>query len=112
MSTPHLPGPLLRRLKPPAQRLEPVVRLGKAGATEAFFAALDRALLDHELVKLKFDHFKEEKQALAPDIAARAGAGIVQQVGNVLVLYRPHPEPAKRRFEAAAPRTDTALPGH
>lgn len=112
MSALPLSGPLLRRLKPPAQRLEPVVRLGKAGATEAFFAALDRALLDHELVKLKFDHFKEEKRALAPDIAARARAGIVQQVGNVLVLYRPHPEPAKRRFEAAAPRTDTDLPAH
>lgn len=99
----HLPGPLLRRLKPPAQHLEPVVRLGKAGPTEAFFTALDRALADHELVKMKFDHFKEEKKTLAPEIAARAGAGIVQQVGNVLVLFRPHPDPAKRRFEATEP---------
>lgn len=101
MSAPALPGPLLRRLKPLAARLGPVVRLGKAGLSDGFFAALDRALLDHELVKLKFDHFKEEKKALVPQIAARAGAGIVQRVGNVLVLYRPHPDPAKRRLEPA-----------
>jgi RNA-binding protein len=99
VTAPRIPGPHLRRLKALAQRLEPVVHLGKAGPTDAFFAALDRALDDHELVKLKFDHLREEKKALAPQIAARARAGIVQRVGHVLVLYREQPDAAKRRIE-------------
>jgi RNA-binding protein len=98
VSVPPIPGPRLRRLKSLAQRLEPVVHLGKAGLTDGFFAALDRALDDHELVKLKFDHLKEEKKTLAPQIAARARAGIVQQVGHVLVLYREQPDAAKRKI--------------
>ncbi|MFN0066551.1 MAG: YhbY family RNA-binding protein [Limisphaerales bacterium] len=105
-----LPGPLLRRLKPLAPHLDPVVRLGKAGLSDAFHAALDRALLDHELVKLRFDHLKEQKKPLALAIAARAGAAIVQQVGNVLVLYRPQPDPAKRRFEAPGASADSDSP--
>jgi len=56
--TPPPKGPLLRRLKAAAQRLQPVVRLGKSGPTDAFYAALDAALQQHELVKIKFEEFK------------------------------------------------------
>jgi RNA-binding protein len=84
-------GTQLRALKARAQRLDPVLRVGKAGLTDAFFAALDEALTRHELIKIKFDQFKEQKKTLAPQIVERSQSQLVLRVGNVVVLYRPRP---------------------
>jgi RNA-binding protein len=77
-----------RDLKARAQKLEPVVKLGHAGMSPAFLQSLDAALTQHELVKMKFSDFKEERKALAPQIAAKTRSEIVMQVGNVAVFYR------------------------
>lgn len=71
--------------------LEPVVKVGRAGLTAGFFAALEEALERHELVKVKFEHFKEQKKVLAPELAARTRSHLIQRVGNVAVLYRRKP---------------------
>lgn len=86
-------GAELRALKSRAQHLDPILKVGKAGLTDAFFAAVDRALLQHELVKLKFEDFKEQKKELVPKIVERSGAQLVQRVGNVAVLFRRRPKP-------------------
>jgi RNA-binding protein len=91
-----LPGPVdrqvagreLRELKAKAQRLSPFVKLGKEGLSDSFLAGLDQALSDHELVKVKFEEFKEQKKELAPALAARTRAQIIMRVGNVVVLFR------------------------
>jgi RNA-binding protein len=48
-------------------------------------------LKHHELVKVKFDEFKEQKKELAPQLAEKSGSHLVTRVGNVVVLYRPKP---------------------
>lgn len=101
-----LPGPLLRRLKALGQKLEPVVHIGKSGLSPALLESLEQALRDHELIKARFDAHKEEKKALAPELAARSGSHIVQRVGNVVVLYRPHADPTKRKFAPEPVRAD------
>lgn len=68
------------------------IKLGKGGVTPAFIAALDDALKHKELVKLKFDEFKEEKKELAPQIAERTNSHLVMRVGNVAVYYRKREE--------------------
>ena len=78
-----------RDLKVRAQRLEPVVKLGHDGMSEAFLRGLDEALAQHGLVKMKFSDHKEEKKVLAPQIAERTGSTLVTQVGNVAVFFRP-----------------------
>ena len=82
-----------RELKARAQRLEPVVKIGHAGVTPEFLASLDRALTDHELVKIRFSDFKEEKKTLTPLIAEKTGSELVARVGNVAVFYRRRPIP-------------------
>jgi RNA-binding protein len=77
-----------RDLKARAQRLEPVVKLGHGGMSDAFLKSMDEALLRHELVKMKFSDHKEEKKALAPQIAERTGSALIAQVGNVVVFFR------------------------
>jgi RNA-binding protein len=84
-------GAALRQLKARAQRLEPVLRIGKAGLSEAFYAALHEALDRHELVKVKFDQLKDQKKILVPQIAERSGSQLVLRVGNVAVFFRARP---------------------
>ncbi len=77
-----------RTLKARAQGLEPIVKLGHAGMSDAFLASMEAALTAHGLVKMKFSDHKEEKRTLAPQIAEKTRSAIVMQVGNVAVFYR------------------------
>ncbi len=78
----------LRELKTRAQTLKPVIRLGKTGITPEFLAAFEATFQHTSLVKLRFEHFKDERKALAKQIAEHAGAQLVQQVGHTAVYYR------------------------
>lgn len=79
----------IRELKGRAQLLEPVLKLGHAGASAGFLKGLDEALTLHGLVKVKFTHFKEEKKTIAPLLAEQSGSLMLMRVGNVAVYYRP-----------------------
>ena len=81
----------IRDLKAQAQRLKAKLKIGKEGLSPQFLAALDEVLRHHQLVKVKFDEFKEEKKELAPQLAEKSGSHLVTRVGNVVVLYRPKP---------------------
>lgn len=83
-----------RALKAKAQHLEPIVKLGHAGMTDAFLQSLDTALTLHGLVKMKFTDHKEEKHELIPQIAEKTASTLVMKVGNVAVFYRAKPAPA------------------
>jgi RNA-binding protein len=85
------------QLRSLAQRLDPILHLGKAGVTDAFVASVDQALNDHELIKIKFTAFKETKKPLTEEIATRTNSEFVWIVGHVAVLYRAQSDPAKRR---------------
>lgn len=90
--TEPLSNAVKRELKAKAQTLEPVVKLGHAGLSDAFLKSMNAALATHGLVKMKFTDFKEERKTLAPAIAERTGSALVMQVGNVAVFYRPKAE--------------------
>jgi RNA-binding protein len=83
-----IPNSLKRDLKARAQSLEPILKLGHAGLTDAFVRSLGEALDHHGLVKIRFTDFKEEKKTLAVEIAARVKAELIMRVGNVAVYYR------------------------
>lgn len=79
-------------LKARAHALEPVVQVGQAGVSDALVAEVDRALLAHELIKVKLAGADREVRAsLTQELCARTGAAEVQQVGRVAVLWRPRP---------------------
>ena len=88
-----------RVFKAQAQRLKATLKIGKDGISPQFLVALDDALKHHELVKVKFDDFKDQKKELSPQLAQKSGSHLVTRVGNVIVLYRPVPvqdEPPER----------------
>ncbi len=85
----------IRNLKAQAQRMKATIKLGKEGLSAQFLAALDDALKHRQLVKVKFDDFKDQKKELTPQLAEKSGSHLVTRVGNVVVLYRPKKEEDK-----------------
>lgn len=94
-------------LKALAHPLRPVVIVGQQGITEALLQAVDRALSDHELIKIKFNEFKEkaQKTTLLDRIASSTGCCRVAVIGHTAICYRPHPDPAKRSVRLPLRRT-------
>lgn len=85
----------IRSLKAKAQLMKATIKVGKEGLSPQFIAALNDALTHKELVKVKFDDFKEQKKELSPQLAEKTGSYLVTRVGNVAVLYRPKPPEAE-----------------
>jgi RNA-binding protein len=81
----------IRELKARAQLMKPMLKVGHDGISPAFIAALDEMLKRHELVKVKFADFKDQKKELAPQLAEKTGGELIMRVGNVAVLYRAKP---------------------
>jgi RNA-binding protein len=89
---PPLTNPEIRKLKVTAQRLKATFKVGKAGLSPQFIQSVDEGLQHQELLKVKFDDFKEDKKTLAPVLAEKTSSHLIMQVGNVVVLYRKKPE--------------------
>jgi RNA-binding protein len=76
----------LRRLAHP---MHPIVMLGNAGLTDGVVNELERALTDHELVKVGARvGDRDARDAALATLASRTQAEIVQRIGNVGVFYR------------------------
>lgn len=93
----QLTGPQKRQLKGLAHDLKPIIQIGRAGATEGLVEALDKALSDHELVKVRFLVHKTERKEISRAIAEKTRSHLVGLIGNVTILYRENPDPAKRK---------------
>ena len=85
----------LRKLKAAAQHLEPIVRVGKAGLTGPVLQSIEQALIARQLIKVRFEKERDERDALASQIATDTGAELIMQVGKVAVFYRPVPADRK-----------------
>ncbi len=86
----------LRTLKSMAQQLDPMLRIGRNGLSSAFLKSADEALAHHELVKIRFDEFKEQKKELTAQLANVTSSLVVMRVGHIVVLYRQQPDAARR----------------
>ena len=95
----------IRDLKAQAQRLKATLKIGKEGLSPQFLAALDEVLTHHQLVKVKFDEFKEQKKELAPQLAEKSGSHLITRVGNVVVLFR-----CNELSHCPTPRSSIRLP--
>ena len=88
-----LTGKQRRFLRALAHHLHPVVQIGRGGWAEPIAKELDRALLDHELVKVKVGREAPLKaDDVVAELEAATGASVVQIIGRTLVVFRPHPE--------------------
>lgn len=94
--SPALSGAQRRYLRGLGHGLNPVVLVGDRGAHPGVVRQVDQALLDHELIKVKVHGGNPElRGTIAEALFAEVGGQTVQVIGNVLLVFRPHPEEPK-----------------
>jgi RNA-binding protein len=94
---PPLRGFQKRALRARAHALPAVAQVGDAGLSPGVLAAVDAALRDHELVKVRMRE-PEDKKGQARALARATGAALCGLVGHTVILYRPHPESPRIRL--------------
>ena len=77
-----------KHLRGLAHHLDPVVYVGDKGLSESVMAELDRALDDHELVKVKLWADRDTRKQLVTEISTKSGAILVHSIGGVASFYR------------------------
>ena len=88
-----LTGRQRRTLRALGHALAPVVQLGKGGLSTALLEAVDQALSDHELIKVKLlDSFELDRHDAAMQLAAGTKSEVAQVLGKTILLYRPDPD--------------------
>jgi RNA-binding protein len=105
--------PLRRQLRGLGHALDPVVQVGKQGASEAVVKQVGRALVDHELIKIKVGtECPESRFELAEALGSEPDVNVVQILGRTILLYKRHPKKPKYEKAAApaAPKEDRRRP--
>lgn len=73
--------------------LNPVVTVSENGLSEGVMAELERALNDHELIKIKIAvGERETRRQAVEELAAGSRAEVVQIIGKMALLYRSNPK--------------------
>lgn len=85
-----------KQLRAIGHKLNPVVIVSK-GLTPGVAAEIDRALTDHELIKIRVNAAdREEKKELVEAICNKLGAELIQMAGHIALIFRaalkPKPE--------------------
>jgi len=75
-------------LKGLGHHLDASLIIGKAGITENSCQELNCQLEARELVKVKFNEFKDQREKLASELASSTDSILVQVIGNNALIYR------------------------
>lgn len=74
-------------------RLNPIVTIAGNGLTNGVMDELNRALDDHELIKIKVSvGDRDVKKAVIAEVVKTTGVELVQQIGNTALLLRRNPK--------------------
>ncbi len=100
-----------------AHDLKPTVQIGNQGVTPGVLGAVDQALTDHELIKVRVSGEDVELDEIGAQVATSTHAQLVQVIGRMLVLFRrrktkpvillPGEKPLKERQGGNLQRTAT-----
>jgi RNA-binding protein len=87
--TEALTGKQRRKLRALGHHLTVVVQVGQKGITPELVAAVDQALTDHELVKVKISaDAADDRHAAAQTLAEQTGSALAQVIGRTVLLYK------------------------
>ena len=87
----------IKQLSAIGHKLKPVVTIAGNGLSETVVAELNRALDDHELIKVKLAvGSREARSAIAAQMCERCGVQVVQAIGNIIIVLRRSTQPDPR----------------
>ena len=76
-----------------AHPLEPVVRVGRAGASPSVIEETKRSLNAHELIKVRIENDdSSERKSIAAELATACDAELAGTIGKLAILYRAREE--------------------
>ena len=87
----------IKQLRTIGHKLKPVVTVAGNGVSEGVVSEIDRALNQHELIKIKLAVGDRQARAVVSEqICEQTGAEVVQSIGNVILILRRTAEPDPR----------------
>ncbi len=97
----ELKGSQRKYLRGLAHKLNPSAFIGQKGITKSLIEEIDLALDASELIKIKFNDYKEKqaKTALTDEILKATKSHLAGMIGHVAVLYRQHKDSEKRKIK-------------
>ena len=94
-----------KRFRAIGHQLNPIVTIGGNGFSDNVVAELQRALEDHELIKVKIHaDDRDDRAKTVAELIKITSAQLIQRVGNVALIYRPaaKPQPGKSNILRSA----------
>ncbi len=83
-----LTGRQRRQLRALGHHLKVVVQMGALGITDQVVAAVEAALKDHELIKVKIAEGPADRHEASAALALAANAQLAQLLGRTALLFR------------------------
>lgn len=90
-----LDGKTRRKLRALGHHLEPIVIIGQQGVTDAIIGAVDQALCDHELIKVKVNEGPAQRHEASEALAKATGSEVAQVLGRTILLFKQRDEDSK-----------------
>ena len=83
-----------KRFRAIGHQLNPIVTIGGNGFSESVMAELQRALEDHELIKVKIHaEDREDKAETIATLVKLTNSELIQSIGHVALIYRAAKKP-------------------
>ena len=95
-----------KHFKSIGHHLKPVLTVAENGLNEGVQAELERALNDHELIKVQFRITdRDERRSIIDELCKNSSCELVQVIGKMALVYRKNARPNKNlsnisRFKA------------
>ena len=80
-----------RQLKSQAHHYKPIINIGKEGIGKGVIESINIALTSKELIKVKFNDFKEEKILISNKISEVLSCNVIGIIGHTVILFRKNP---------------------
>lgn len=86
-----------KHLEAIANKLDPLVRIGKNGLEAKIISSINEAFSGNELLKIKIlDSSPVDADEVAAAVVKPTGASLVRIIGRVIVLFKPFTEKPSR----------------
>jgi RNA-binding protein len=73
-----------------AHALNPTIIIGNQGISDSLLLETERALYDHELIKVRIPSGldRESRKALVNELVKNLKSECLKQIGNIVILYK------------------------
>lgn len=88
-----------KNLEKLAHDLQPIVIVGGAGVTDGVISMVDNSLAAHELIKVKFNEYKDKIRDLTTELCEKTDATLVRIIGFTVILFREAEEEEDRKIK-------------